>query len=109
MLDAVELVKLMKKASLEATESAKPVQICFGQVLSISPLKINVEQKMSLTDSQFILCRNVTDFFTTMEIEGIAGEKKVTVKNALKVGEQVILLRQQGGQKYLVIDRMGVM
>ena len=60
--DAVELVKTMKKAALDAMESSKPVAVYFGEVQSVSPLKINVEQKMILGEAQLILSRNVTDF-----------------------------------------------
>ena len=35
------------------------------------------------------------------------GKIQVTVHNGLVVGDEVILLRQQGGQKYIVVDRIG--
>lgn len=35
----------------------------------------------------------------------IEGRKTMTVHNALQLGESVILIRQVGGQKYLVLDR----
>ena len=35
------------------------------------------------------------------------GKKEVTVNNHLVVGDKVILLRDKGGQKYLVLDRIG--
>lgn len=38
----------------------------------------------------------------------IEGEKEITIHAGLEVGEKVILLRQQGGQKYLVLDRVVV-
>lgn len=38
---------------------------------------------------------------------GISGEKTVRVHNALKAGEEVVLIRQQGGQKFIVVDRIG--
>lgn len=34
------------------------------------------------------------------------GTKQFTVQNALVVGDEVVLLRMQGGQKYIVIDRV---
>lgn len=37
----------------------------------------------------------------------ITGRRKITVHNGLVVGDEVILLRSQGGQKYLVLDRIG--
>lgn len=146
MPDAVGLVKAMKRAAIEAVEASKPVNVYFGQVVSASPLQINVEQKMILGKAQLILSRNVTDFKTmvtvqwetekeekthTHKVEGsdgegdsinitsktqnvkhtheIVGQKEITIHNALEVGDEVILIRQQEGQKYVVIDRIGVM
>lgn len=34
---------------------------------------------------------------------------EITVYNALKQGEKVVLIGEQGGQRYLVVDRIGVM
>lgn len=36
----------------------------------------------------------------------ISGVQEVTVKNSLQAGEKVLLIRQQGGQKYFVLDRV---
>lgn len=128
MSNYTELVKVMKKASLEAMESNKPVNAVFGKVVSVAPLKIQVDQKITLGSAQLVLCRNVTDYeneitvidwFTENESGGggdasfashnheLRDKKKITVHNALKQGEEVILIRQQGGQKYIVIDRLG--
>ncbi|MCM1227321.1 MAG: DUF2577 family protein [Clostridium sp.] len=58
MPDAVKLVKFIKKIALEAVEAAKPVQICFGTVKSAEPLKIYVDQKMTLGKNQLIVLQN---------------------------------------------------
>ena len=128
MSSYTDLIRIMKKASLDAVESTKPVNVVFGKVTSESPLKILVEQKITLTAAQLILTRNVTDFnneitvidWTTENRSGgsgydsfsshnhdLIGRKKIIVHNALKAGEEVVLIRQQGGQKYIVIDRLG--
>lgn len=119
MPDANELVALLKKAALDAVEASKPVNVYFGEVLSASPLKINVEQKMILGEKQLILSRNVTDFTTMVTVDWltesslsththkITGKKKITVHNGLVVGDEVILIRQQEGQKFIVWDRIG--
>ena len=36
----------------------------------------------------------------------IKGRKKIIIHNGLTVGEKVLLLRMQGGQNYVVIDRV---
>lgn len=125
--DAVGLVKTIKKAAIEAVEATKPVAVLFGKVTSASPLQINVEQKMTLGAAQLVLSRNVTDFTREVTVSwatenksggsgdasfashdhSIQGRKKITVHNRLVVGDEVILVRQQGGQKYVVWDRIG--
>ncbi len=145
MLDsAVGLVKVIKQAALDAVNAAKPVEICFGKVTSKKPLKILVEQKMTLGEKQLVLSRNVTTFTTEVTVDWksenhsiphnhdinltdssgdtitgstenkdvphiheITGKKKITIHNELVVSDEVILVRQQGGQKYIVWDRIG--
>lgn len=131
MPDAVELMKTIKRAALDAVNASKPVEVCFGKVTNASPLKILVEQKMTLGEAQLVLCRNVTDYKTYITGGNIQnfyyvgtppnvstlpvnpshvhamGKIQVTVHNGLVVGDEVILIRQQGGQKYIVVDRIG--
>lgn len=103
MPDAAKLVRMVKKAAVEAVDATKPVGLCFGTVESISPLKINVEQKMTLGEAQLVLTREATDY--RVAVDGLAGVQEITIKNGLAAGEKVILARQQGGQKYFVVGR----
>lgn len=103
MPDATELVRLIKKTAVDAVQAAKPANVMFGKVTSVKPLKIMVEQKLTLGASQLVLSRNVTDFQTTATIKG--ENTTITVHNGLAVGDKVILIRQQGGQKFIVTDR----
>lgn len=131
MPDAVELMKTIKRAALDAVKASKPVEVCFGKVTSASPLKILVEQKLPLGEGQLILTRNVTNFktyitggnvknyyYTGSDTDGgtapvvpshvhAIGKVQITVHNGLVVGDEVTLIRQQGGQKYIVVDRIG--
>lgn len=104
MPNAIDLVKAVKRASVEAVEATKPTAVLFGKVTSTSPIQINVEQKMTLGAAQLIFCGSVTEHKTMIT----GGEKiQVTVHNGLVVGDTVLLIRQQGGQKYIVVDRVG--
>lgn len=118
MPDYNELVKVMKQAGSEAVNAGCPVTICFGKVTNTSPLKVLVDQKMTLGAAQLVLARNVTDYDVDVTVEwetevanahkhGILGKKKMKVHNSLIKGDEVVLLRQQGGQKYIIIDRVG--
>ena len=53
--NAGELVKLIKKAAVEAVEAEKPAAACFGRVMGVSPLKIFVDQRFILGEKQLIL------------------------------------------------------
>jgi len=114
--DMNDIVKSFKKAAKEAIEAADPTAIQFGKVVSASPLKILVEQKKELTNAQLVLTRNVRDYELEMTVEHVTevaqghsheykGRKKITVHNALKVGDSVMLIKMQGGQKYIVLDK----
>lgn len=117
--DATELVKLLKRTALDAVAASKPSDMMFGKVISESPLKINVEQKMVLTAKQLVLSRNVTNYRTKISMYSADGwitdqgqginrsECYITIYNGLVVGDKVILIRQQGGQKFVVLDRVG--
>ena len=106
MRDANDLLNTVKKAAVDAMNAEQPSDFCFGKVISTSPLKISVEQKMTLGIAQLVLPRNVTDFKTEITISGSSGKKEATIHNALRTGDEVILLKKKGGQKYLVLDRV---
>ena len=59
-LDINELVRLVKQAAVEAVRAGAPMAVCYGTVLSPSPLKIQVDQKKILGEAQLILCGTTT-------------------------------------------------
>ena len=134
MFNSDDFVKLIKKVAVEAVNASKPADVVFGKVISANPLKIKVDQKLILTSAQLVLTRDVTDYEITMEpslnefphyheteytsggsgdaafashLHQYKGRKTFLVYNALKAGEEVILMQVAGGQKYIVIDRIG--
>ncbi len=122
LADANELLRLIKRSALEAVEAGKPVNVCYGKVMSLNPLKVSVDQKLILGAAQLVLCRNVTDhriFVSLNPDDGWVTEEAglhthdikasrfaLTVHNGLKIGDDVLLIRVQDGQKFLVVDRI---
>lgn len=126
-LDGFQFTEAIKRAALGVLRAEKIVQVCYGKVTKATPLEILVEQKMTLGTNQLVLTRNVTDFQTDVTVNcvtsyqaggtgeaafashnhSITGKTKITVHNGLAVGDEVILMREQGGQKYIVLDRIG--
>lgn len=126
MPDYTGLTKAIKQAAIEAMEASKPVKLYYGTVISASPLKISVEQKMTLTEKQLVLTKAVTDYIVDIQVShntetavGGSGEasfathnhtytgrKQIKIYNGLKNGEKVLLARFQEGQCFLVLDRI---
>lgn len=133
-LDINALIRAVKQAAVEAVQAAGPMSVCFGTVTAAAPLEITVDQKKILGEAQLILTNAVRDFDVEMStVEGTGrsegphytenesggagdaafashrhkyqGRKKWRVHLALKNGEKVILLRCDGGQKFIVLDR----
>lgn len=122
-----DLVGIIKMAAQEAVEAGKPVKVTFGEVKTIKPLMIMVDQKLPLTEAFLVLTEAVKDHeheitvvdWQTQNASGgsgdsayaahahqIVGRKKIIIHNALQVGEKVLLLAMQGGQKFIVVDRV---
>ncbi len=107
----------VKRAAVDAILASKPFSFTLGVVKSTSPLKIQVDQKLELSAAQLVLTNAVRDYTVEMTVDHeteetskhkhkYKGTKKFRVHLALKTGEQVLLLRADGGQKYLVLDRV---
>ena len=131
------LDQIIKQMALDAVNSSDPTNVMFGTVLSVNPMQIKVDQKITLTSEFLILCRNVTNYSTTVNVEWetssesvthnhvlkgstettedaevelshkISGKQTITINNGLSAGDEVILLKMQGGQKYVVLDKVG--
>ena len=125
-LDMTAFLNDIKRAAIEAVRAEKPFAFVLGTVTSTSPLKIKVDQKLELTAAQLILTNAVRDFTVHMTVDhqtesasggsgdasfashkhAYKGTKAYRVHLALKAGEKVIMLRTDGGQKYVILDRV---
>lgn len=88
----------------ETIEDKKPVNIMSGEVISTSPLTVRVEQKLQISEKMLIVPKNLTDYEITAEYSGEF--IKLKLLNAIKTGDKVLLLRMQGGQKFLILDKI---
>ena len=83
-----KFVESVKQIALNAVSAAKPVEVCFGTVVEISPFSVRLDQKLILTKEYFIIGKRMEN-------------------TEWETGDILILERLQGGQKYLIIDRKG--
>ena len=121
-----EMIAAIKRASTEAVNAGKPFAMTLGTVTKTAPLTISVDQKLTLGPAQLLLTNAVRDYSVDMTVDHLTentaggsgeaafashnhaykGRKKFIVHLGLKTGERVLLLRIQGGQKYIVLDRV---
>ena len=81
------IILLIKQICREERQSSKPTDLVIGSVVKTNPLKIKVSPKITIDSDFFYACERVDT-------------KK------LKKGDSLAMLRAQGGQKYLVIDKV---
>lgn len=120
------LAEVMKELAGQAETAARPSDYILGVVESSNPLSIRVGQKDLITAEYLITTDAVRDYDVDIEVNhttenragggGYAefashnhdytGRKKIRVYNGLKPGEVVTMIRQRGGQQYLVVSRI---
>lgn len=83
-----DLVESIKKVALNLMENETLATFMFGVVTKEKPLEILVEQRLTLDESFLVLPKTLVE------------------NEPLKKNDKVVLIRQHGGQKYLVIDRV---
>ena len=125
-LDMNQFLIDVKKAALDAVSAAKPFSFTLGTVISVAPLKVRVDQKLELGAAQLILTNAVRDHTVYMTVDhqtentsggngeeafashkhAYTGRKAYRIHLALKAGERVLLLRTDGGQKFIILDRV---
>lgn len=109
-----DLYEVLNELVNQQIDKSKPVIFATGTVTAVDPIVIRTDQKTILKESMLRLPRSCLDYSLEVDISGItdsggdtySGAVNMTVKNALTVGESVLLFREQGGQKYIVIDRL---
>ena len=84
MPDATELVRIIKHTAMDAVKADKPVEVCFGNVVSARPLKILVEQKLTLEE---------------LASQSYPGPTQGQLKDLLQETKEIHRLLEQAGKK----------
>lgn len=112
----MELLEVIQQISQNTTNNAESIKIHFGVVTSADPLRIKIDSKFEIGMQFLILTNDVRDYETKISFPQLnpdsdgdtltIKEEKATVKNALKKGENVVLLKFPNGKKYVVLTRV---
>lgn len=81
-----DFLKLIKRVAIAAVNSQKLTDIVYGTVVSTSPLKVQIDQKLILEEVHLKLTSVVKDY-------------------GLIQGDKVTMIRAHGGQQYVIMDK----
>ena len=85
-----DLFNAMKQIAKDVFDTLQPADWCYGKVISLDPFQVQIDQKLVLTKEFFIVKSGVS-------------------ASSFKVGDALILFRNEGGQKYLIFDKKGAL
>lgn len=110
----MSLLNTIKRAGLGAVESANPVAIMMGKIKSVNPLEVAVDQRLTLSEDFLIVPESLIKYEIDVKhshsySNGTTGEalpQKLLIRRGLEAGDIVLLLRYQGGQQFVILDRV---
>nr|WP_321026929.1 DUF2577 domain-containing protein [Clostridium neonatale] len=107
------MIQTIKKASMGAYNASNPLNIEFGTVIDSKNLTIRVEQKKTLPKEFFLVPESLTRYEVDLRHshsteDGSTGNSldNLVVREGLKNGDGVILLKIKSGSKYLILDKI---
>ncbi len=113
-----QLLNAIKKAGIEGVGAGNPVNILTGEVKSVNPIAVLVDQRFILDADFLVIPESLTRYEidlkhfhtypadTNSEKTETAINDKIVIRHGLAVGNKVLLIRVQGGQKYVISDKV---
>lgn len=99
----MNIAQAVKKCAMEALEASIPCDVMLGTVSDEEKPEIECN-KMTLTEDVLVVCDSVK--YKECRFKYGSTEKRIVVNEGLKVGDEVVLLRQRGGNKYFVTGKL---
>ena len=122
------MVQLIKKIAMDAVRAAKMCDYVTGVVTSADPLKVKITNAFEIGDEFLVVPQSMTDHEVEITVKKEYGWKtkdqsdgsaaashnhdivlekvKIKIHNALKAGDEVLMMRKSGGQEFVVIDKV---
>lgn len=102
------LANKIRQLGAGAVDAASPVAVLFGKVMNTAPLEILVDQRFTIDRDFLVVPAHLTRYELDWPPLAEAGDatQKAVIREGLNAGDTVLLLRMQGGQKYVVWDKV---
>lgn len=121
----MKIVNTIKEIASTVISNGEPMEVIVGEVVSVSPLAIKIDPKLTVPEENIILTKNTCEWTMEMSVDHVTetraggggmaeyashnheykGRKKYLVHNQLVMGDKVIMLKETGGQRYIALDR----
>ncbi|WP_171056381.1 DUF2577 domain-containing protein [Paenibacillus sinopodophylli] len=95
------LLDAIKKAGVAAHAAGNPMAVMVGTVIKINPLEVNVDQRFTLSEDFLIVPESLTRFEAILP-----SSDKLLIRSGLEAGDTVLMLRVQGGQQFVMLDKV---
>lgn len=117
------LLGTLKKAATDAVNAGNPAAVMFGEVTKTNPLEVLVDQRFTLPADFLLLPESLVHFeihlnhsheytddsgsgSATKQTKPALPAKPIVIRRGLEAGDKLLLLRVQGGQQYVILDRV---
>ncbi|MBW6408478.1 DUF2577 domain-containing protein [Clostridium weizhouense] len=104
------MIELIKQASVNAINAGNPLDIEFGTIIDES-LTIRIDQKRILSKEFFIIPESLTRYeldLTHSHLKTSSALGKIVIREGLKKGDIVALLMIEKGDRFLILDKVGI-
>lgn len=101
MLNDMRFFNAVKQAALNTYGAQKPTQAVFGTIESTEPLSICVTSKLTLSGNVVIVPSYLKERRATASLYGEM--VTVMIPAAYAVGDTAVLLRDNGGQRFILL------
>ncbi len=98
-----ELVGVIQQIVQNTIEAMKMADKATGTVESVSPLRVKIDSSIQSVPSAALL---LTDTVRERVVPVQGGEGTVTIREGLKEGDRVLMLKVQNGQQYIILSRI---
>lgn len=78
------MLNTIKKISAQTGQAAVPAAFMYGSIISVNPIRVWVDSRFEIGKEVLVTFKDLT----------------------LTAGDKVVLLRNQGGQQYLILGRI---
>jgi len=105
-----KFAQTIKQLAQGVFDGNRPCNWTIGTLTVISPLEIKIKDGLVLHSATLTITNKVHDIIyggtVSMLESGTSEFKNYTIRASASVGDKFILFRQQGGQSYLIVDKL---